>query len=606
MTSTKGTSDDGAAQTDNFYSPENADFYARNLYAQLNPSQKAIRLIKVLQDDGSGQLRCELTNEIPLAEAKGTYSAISYCAGDPQNTRPILVNGAVFNVFANLALALVETRFYRRSKHDDEEPLLWMDQVCINQSDLSERSHQVGFMKEIYRCSREVVICLSTEKVRGHAIDWIHHVLQKMPELESGLDEERASDSSPSAEANKTETLDEKKAGEQTSDEAPSDMWSSINGLSEDNRKKFALWIKLRNLLWSNIHNDKFVRGWLDIFTMLGQPWWTRAWVFQEFMVCESAQFIFGRRAISWRQFAAVILKYIEIDSITTDRDKFLEYYWEEYSLNGPEDCQIYRLEKRRESVKDSMTAVKFILEHKNSCSGHEDLKSLLTHSRFCGASDSRDHVYAFLGLADPAYGITPDYKHKTAQDVFMELARQMILFDNNLSILSHAPAARGDLSPSMPSWVPDWTSKEPSDLRDSSEDLSRRGLFDASRGSDANATFLDGGRILEVTGTFVDVLSIKHIDELGTPLQRKLFSSFDTSRGYLVMTNAATMWNDEVWILNGAKCPFVLRRKGPCFSIVSEADVIGMPNQELPKVMNGDYISCKDQASARQKIRIR
>jgi hypothetical protein len=46
------------------------------------------------------------------------------------------------------------------------------------------------------------------------------------------------------------------------------------------------------------------------------------------------------------------------------------------------------------------------------------DLKELLDHSRLCKASEQRDKVYAFIGLADPEYNISSDYD-STIEEVF-------------------------------------------------------------------------------------------------------------------------------------------------------------------------------------------
>lgn len=72
------------------------------------------------------------------------YSALSYCWGDPTITTPITLNGQPYPVTTNLEQALR----YIRLEHECRP--LWIDALCINQSDLSERSHQVRRMREIY------------------------------------------------------------------------------------------------------------------------------------------------------------------------------------------------------------------------------------------------------------------------------------------------------------------------------------------------------------------------------------------------------------------------------------------------------------------------
>jgi len=160
---------------DNLYSPANHDFYKHQPYHPLDRHVQEVRLLRVTKDvDGS--LLCTLTDGIPLAEARDTYTAISYCAGDP-NTRPLLVNGYHFNAFANLVHA-IEEAYNHRTDRSVNKVVLWANQMVINQSDATERSHQVGFMRAIYSNAQEVAVCLSTTNVDSDAISWIERVYE--------------------------------------------------------------------------------------------------------------------------------------------------------------------------------------------------------------------------------------------------------------------------------------------------------------------------------------------------------------------------------------------------------------------------------------------
>lgn len=98
---------------------------------------------------------CELIDTIPLASLFARhrkYVTLSYCAGDPGQTTEIIVNGLIFNAFRNLAHAL-ECIVQYWAQHSSEDLLIWTDQVCINQSDHIEKSHQVNMMGEIFKRS---------------------------------------------------------------------------------------------------------------------------------------------------------------------------------------------------------------------------------------------------------------------------------------------------------------------------------------------------------------------------------------------------------------------------------------------------------------------
>jgi hypothetical protein len=52
------------------------------------------------------------------------------------------------------------------------------------------------------------------------------------------------------------------------------------------------------------------------------------------------------------------------------------------------------------------------MIKSKASFCGRIKLKELLDHSRNCNTSDPRDRIFAFVGLADSAYDIIPNYSH--------------------------------------------------------------------------------------------------------------------------------------------------------------------------------------------------
>jgi hypothetical protein len=89
------------------------------------------------------------------------YTALSYVWGDPNNQRTIFLDDQPFNITANLAAALEDLR------HQYKTLRLWVDAICINQSDLLERNHQVTLMRDIYAFAHQTVVYLRTSTVEG-------------------------------------------------------------------------------------------------------------------------------------------------------------------------------------------------------------------------------------------------------------------------------------------------------------------------------------------------------------------------------------------------------------------------------------------------------
>ncbi|KAI0423692.1 HET-domain-containing protein [Xylaria sp. FL1042] len=121
-------------------------------YQPLNIVDRQIRLLTLLPD--SGRVRCRLRH-VSLEKLQDEYETLSYCWG-LQTSRQvkISVNGLDFLIAANLHAALLRLRHldYYRPK------TLWIDAICINQSDPIEKSNQITLMGDIYSLSRRVII----------------------------------------------------------------------------------------------------------------------------------------------------------------------------------------------------------------------------------------------------------------------------------------------------------------------------------------------------------------------------------------------------------------------------------------------------------------
>ncbi|KAB8261868.1 ankyrin repeat-containing domain protein [Aspergillus pseudonomiae] len=86
------------------------------------------------------------------------YKALSYTWGVSNRKSWILLNGATFPVTQNLYEALQQLRSseYRLT-------LWWIDLICINQNDISERCQQVSMMKDIFSMASRVVVWLGKD-----------------------------------------------------------------------------------------------------------------------------------------------------------------------------------------------------------------------------------------------------------------------------------------------------------------------------------------------------------------------------------------------------------------------------------------------------------
>ncbi|KAK5659153.1 hypothetical protein OQA88_1243 [Cercophora sp. LCS_1] len=116
-------------------------------------AQREIRLLTLdPATSDTEQITCTISKGQLLHATRGSYEALSYCWGDPKRSYAIVCNDKPFPVTKNLFAAL------GRLRHANKPRTLWVDAMCINQSDNDEKSAQVSLMADIYRgCSRTLI-----------------------------------------------------------------------------------------------------------------------------------------------------------------------------------------------------------------------------------------------------------------------------------------------------------------------------------------------------------------------------------------------------------------------------------------------------------------
>lgn len=110
-------------------------------------SGQQIRLLRLLPGDWLEDLAAELY----VADRDQDYVALSYAWGSTRRSNKIIVNRHVHLITFNLDRAL------RAIRRTTEPIVIWVDSVCINQEDATEKSHQVGLMHDIFGSATEVI-----------------------------------------------------------------------------------------------------------------------------------------------------------------------------------------------------------------------------------------------------------------------------------------------------------------------------------------------------------------------------------------------------------------------------------------------------------------
>ncbi|KAI1848146.1 hypothetical protein JX266_005859 [Neoarthrinium moseri] len=270
-------------------------------YRRLNSTRKEIRLLELQPAQKiEDQVVCRLIT-VPLTEDL-EFIGLSSLYGDPSETEKVVVNGIPLAIPENLAQALRHVRqvFYptavkprQRAQSKDVKaprwlqhllnhvgnvipdqdlerkiPLrIWLDVLCINQSDDKEKGNQVTSLAQIYGAARMVV-------------GWL------------GL---------------KSDTTDAGAEVLRQIDEAMPPTWGDPGDEARNpqNYSPHHEWMTKIQHLWepvayglSPLKNDH----WVGVADFQNRPYFHRVWILREIMMARYPAFMVGDAIVSWEQ----------------------------------------------------------------------------------------------------------------------------------------------------------------------------------------------------------------------------------------------------------------------------------------------------------------
>ena len=204
------------------------------------PNETSIRLLRLLPGERNSDIRCRLEfadiNNLPK------FGGISYTWGDPADKEKIICDEGDLFVPSNLVDAL---RVLRKEK---DALLLWGDAACIDQSNVSERGHQVNLMGKVFAGAERVHIWLGQSNGDAEeAFGCIHDILEIDKSVPYGS----------------RDTVEGTKALKAFYDNIPGTRWNAFARLT-------------------------------------ARPWFTRIWVIQEVGLAPEATVMCGELEINW------------------------------------------------------------------------------------------------------------------------------------------------------------------------------------------------------------------------------------------------------------------------------------------------------------------
>ncbi|PMD47662.1 hypothetical protein L207DRAFT_415975, partial [Hyaloscypha variabilis F] len=219
---------------------------------------------------------------------------------------------------------------------------------------------------------------------------------------------------------------------------------------------------------------------WTSVRALFDLSWFRRVWIIQEVVAAPVVKIVCGKWIIDWEDLHLATEIIDREVQLSDDNFLLLKKSWEPFlSLAAQREWEAreYRW----------------------------TLIMLLENFRYAESTLSRDHFFALLGLASDGNeaAFEPDYE-SPLEVIVLRFARIFVHQGRGMQLLYRAGLTQQ--SSRFPSWIPNWTTKIPSGLHDSSE----CGVsYSASGSHRININCIPDSDELAVQGFAVDVIQL-------------------------------------------------------------------------------------------------
>ena len=366
-----------------------------------------IRLIELLPGDWEDDIRCNILT-VSLKNPPA-YDALSYSWGDEPQDDPDLsadflssllrafesgqkflqCNGQILLISINLYNAL-------RRLRDKLVRYLWVDRVCIDQSNVLERTEQVRLMGKIYSDARLVLVWLGEED--SHTIP-AFALMEKISKLATVR-------AFPSLHTTTSKILNADALQAMGLPSFPSADWESMHRLFE-------------------------------------RAWFQRSWVIQEVALADAAVAVCGCRIFNWDDIGRTGQYLVASGFIRAMQDT----YGRQGRPTFASTIQNSRAWVKRDADR-SLTLLLASMRRFKATDPRDKIYSLLGLVR--SKKDPESH-----GKVDDNV-IRPDYS-SSVDTVFRRVTKSLIKQESSLALLSTVEDASLRVTSNLPSWVPDY-----------------------------------------------------------------------------------------------------------------------------------------------------
>jgi len=391
--------------------------------------------IRFLRFKGNGRnkdepgLRCSLVK----ASFKTTkYYTLSYLWGDPTPSERLVVNGLIVGITKNLSQALERFQAIVDEAAVSNDQLIWVDAICINQSNSTENSAQVQRMDEIYSYAETGIAWVGpSSETNDLAMEECKTTGRKLFFLSLG----------PLYENEELRTF--------TTNSERFDRLAAVLSDFFINHKEFLntwTFIAVKSV-WSLCQNPENLRllvaeikwlysldgsstrnGWLDF---ISQDFWKRVWIYQEMALGKCVYLLCGSRSTRFEYYLVlglVVMMGLRLGDVTGDAAASRDLF---HTIGKSGMLQALMMTKVSSEL--------------------PKLIDILTVCQNLGSTRAVDKIYGLLGVARDVreLGIQVDYS-RTYAEICIDLTTRLIKQEGIYALCFGVNLP----SPEVPSWV--------------------------------------------------------------------------------------------------------------------------------------------------------
>ncbi|KAF4948552.1 hypothetical protein FGADI_9547 [Fusarium gaditjirri] len=353
-----------------------------------------------------------------------SYAAVSYTWGITTNPVEIKVNGCQFEITQNLHEAL------RQFRRDGIESWLWIDAICIEQSNDLEKSWQIMQMRETFSHAKIVYLWLGTGTIESDVtMDFISRVGPRAQSCDV---------------TNLWNKMEIRREIESYIKQQPRPQETDGDTASESKLGPFFCDLLNEHAL---LAPSPLITG---ISNILQRDYWHRIWIIQEVALAKEALVVVGTKTVALEVFDATFtaIWYCMRSGLRRMHPEWYDFC-KSLSIILYEIKSLYIRHHLRQIPAAQPVRLVDVLWETGAAPGRPHYS----------ATDPRDILFGLLGILteEQALGIRVDYT-KSVAEVFTVLTRAMMSSEDE----DHAPFDLDFCNPGqptgyLPTWVPDW-----------------------------------------------------------------------------------------------------------------------------------------------------